>query len=350
MSMDLKDFFLATPMETPEFMKVPMRYFPKDIHDRYNLHEKLHNEYIYIKIKKGMYGLKQASILAYENLVKNLSQFGYQPIEQTDSFWRHNTRPTKFCLCIDDFGVKYFDKADINHLINSLQHNYKLSTDFSGRNYCGLTIDWHYANEFVDISMPGYVEKALTKFQHKPQLPQYSPHAYTRPQYGKTVQYAKGPDTSPATTTKETKHVQSVTGTFLYYSRALDPTMIVALNDIASVQANPTQNTIDKCKRLMDYAATYPNAKLRYFASDMVLHIDSDAAYLVQDNARSRIAGHYILSSYPSPAPSIPAPAPNAPILVECKTLRTVVASAAEAETAGLFHNCQVCIHIHRLL
>ena len=82
----------------------------------------------------------------------------------------------------------------------------------------------------------------------------------------------------------------------------------------------------------------------------MVLHVDSDAAYLVQDNARSRIAGYYILSTYPPPPPAIPQPAPNAPILVECKTLRTVVASAAEAETGGLFHNGQTIIHIRRLL
>ena len=216
MSMDLKDFFLATPMEKPEFMKVPKRYFPNDIQDKYNLHEKIHNDYVYIKIKMGMYGLKQAAILAYENLVKNLSKFGYEPIEQTDSFWRHKNRPTKFCLFIDDFGVKYFDKADINHLISSLQHNYKLSTDFSGYNYYELTINWNYANQFVDISMPGYIEKALTKFQHTPKIPQYSPHQYTRHQYGKTAQYTPGPDTSPATTKKETKHVQSVTCTFLY--------------------------------------------------------------------------------------------------------------------------------------
>ena len=100
----------------------------------------------------------------------------------------------------------------------------------------------------------------------------------------------------------------------------------------------------------MDYAATYPNANLRFFASDMILHIDSNAAYLVQDNARSRIAGIYILSSYPSPAPTIPNPAPNATILVECKTLRSVVASAVEAETGGLFHNGQVAIHLRHLL
>ena len=104
----------------------------------------------------------------------------------------------------------------------------------------------------------------------------------------------------------------------------------------------------------MTYAATYPNAKLQFFASNMILHIDSDASYLVQDYARSRIVGYYILSSYLQVAPTIPQPTPNAPILVECKTLRSVVAStsAAEAgiETGRLFHNGQTIIHICRLL
>ena len=82
----------------------------------------------------------------------------------------------------------------------------------------------------------------------------------------------------------------------------------------------------------------------------MILHVDSDAAYLVQDGARSRIAGHYILSFRPPPAPHILKKSPNAPILIECKTLRHVVASAAEAETGGLFHNAQTIIHLRVLL
>ena len=49
----------------------------------------------------------------------------------------------------------------------------------------------------------------------------------------------------------------------------------------------------------MDYAAPYTCAKLHFFASDMVLHVDSDVAYLVQPNAKSRIVGYYILSTYP---------------------------------------------------
>ena len=150
-------------MPRPEFMKVPYKYFPQDIRSKYKLQNLVYNDYIYIKIKKGMYGLKQAAVLAYENLIKNLAPFGYRPIPNTDSYWEHQQYPTKFCLCVDDFGVKFFDKRDINHLITALQTNYKISTDFQGKNYCGFTIDWHYNDGFVDISMPGYVTRSLGK-------------------------------------------------------------------------------------------------------------------------------------------------------------------------------------------
>ena len=42
----------------------------------------------------------------------------------------------------------------------------------------------------------------------------------------------------------ETITVQSITGSILYYARAVDPTMLPALNDIATQQAKPTQKTL----------------------------------------------------------------------------------------------------------
>ena len=130
----------------------------------------------------------------------------------------------------------------------------------------------------------------------------------------------------------------------MYYSRAVDPTMAPAINDISTEQSAATEDTISKCKMLLDYAATYPEAIIRYFASGMVLHIDSDAAYLVQKHARSRYAGHYYLSDHPPPAPAKPSPKPNGPILTVCKTLRGIMRSAAESETGGVFKNGQAAI------
>jgi hypothetical protein len=96
----------------------------------------------------------------------------------------------------------------------------------------------------------------------------------------------------------------------------------------------------------MDYAATHPLAIIRYHTSNMILHVDSDAAYLVQPNTRSRYAGHFFLSSNPPPLPAKPIPERNGAIITVCKTICNVVASAAEAETGGVYNNAQDAVII----
>ena len=60
MAADLKDFFLKTPMPHPEFMKIHRKYLPQEIIDAHNLEQKITLDgYIYIRIKRGMYGLKR---------------------------------------------------------------------------------------------------------------------------------------------------------------------------------------------------------------------------------------------------------------------------------------------------
>ena len=180
MTADIKDYFLATPMDRPEYTKVLYKHLPADIKQKYNLRTKVtSNNYIYIRIKKGIYGLKQAAILAYDNLQWRLKPFGYTHVTGTVGVWTHNTRQTIFFLCVDDFGIKYYSKDDAQHLINAIGSNYQYTTDWTGRNYCGLTLDWNYPAGYVDISMPGYLKKALKRLQHKQQVTsQYSPHAH----------------------------------------------------------------------------------------------------------------------------------------------------------------------------
>ena len=75
--------------------------------------------------------------------------------------------------------------------------------------------------------------------------------------------------------------------------------------------------------------------------------MDSDAAYLVLPYAKSQIAGFYHLTNhFSTQSPTFR----NCPILVECKTLKHVVTSAAEAETSALFHNAKTAIPIRRIL
>ena len=142
---DLKDFFLATPMKDPEYMLIHSKYFFNNIQMAYDIDTKIAPDgYVYIRIQKGMYGLKQAAVLAYNQLVNNLKPHGYLPCPFTTGLWCHTTRKTKFCLCVDDFGVKSFSDADKNHFLSTLQKYYDISVDDTGSNYLGLTMDWNY--------------------------------------------------------------------------------------------------------------------------------------------------------------------------------------------------------------
>ena len=138
--------------------------------------------------------------------------------------------------------------------------------------------------------------------------------------------------------------VQSVVRSFLYYGQAVDNTILPALNEISLHQASPTENTNEKNQMLLDYLNTFSDTKIRFYASDMQLFVDSDAAYLVAPKAKSRIAGFFYCSN------STVSPPLNGPIHVECKILRHVVTSATEAETAGLFFNCQTAIYLTHML
>ena len=98
---------------------------------------------------------------------------------------------------------------------------------------------------------------------------------------------------SPHLNKQETKYVQSPISIFLYYAQALYCTMLPAFNQMAVQRAQLIQNSMEKVQRLLDYVNTYSNTALRFYASDMQLLVDSDAAYLVLPKARSQIVGYF---------------------------------------------------------
>jgi hypothetical protein len=125
--------------------------------------------------------------------------------------------------------------------------------------------------------MPGYVSNVLSKFQHDaPKHPQHTPSRYITPVYGAKTQHATKDETPPLTAQK-CLTIQKVTGSVLYYARAVDPTVLMPLNNIAMEQTKVTEKTQAATNQLLDYLATHPDATIRYHASDMTLHIHSIA-------------------------------------------------------------------------
>jgi hypothetical protein len=107
--------------------------------------------------------------------------------------------------------------------------------------YSGMTLKWDYEKRTCDISMPGYVSNVPTKIQHSaPKNPQHTPSQYVTPVYVTKTQYATKDETSTLTA-EQCITIQKVTGSVLYYARAVDPTVLMPLNDIATKQTKVTE-------------------------------------------------------------------------------------------------------------
>ena len=148
------------------------------------------------------------------------------------------------------------------------------------------------------------------------------------------MQYGPEDNYSPLLPAKIINLVQQIVGNLLYYSIAVDPTMLAALISISAKQAKGTEKIYDDTLWLLNYAAMHPNATIRYTASDMVLHIHSDASYLSEPRARRRTGGHYFLGDI---LPDMPKPPTtrtrlNGPIHSMSRIMSNVMGSAAEAE------------------
>jgi hypothetical protein len=139
---------------------------------------------------------------------------------------------------------------------------------------------------------------------------------------------------------------QQVLGTLIYWEISFNPTNIPAISALASEQATATETTVKKLTQLVNYCATNPNATIQYAASDMVLHIHSDASYLSEPKAQIRIGVHLFLSSATNSTNHIH----NGPILTISTLYKNILSSVMEAEVAGTFVNAKEGMNVRNIL
>jgi hypothetical protein len=235
---------------------------------------------------------------------------------------------------VDDFAIKYIHDADLEHLLASLREVYVMTVDYTGSKYIGIDIHHDRQARTISLSMPNYVRKALERFNIQPaEHVTDSPLRYIPPSYGKAQQQYATSDESPPLSPDRVKLLQQIIGVFLYYARAVDSTMLMALSRFASQQSHATEQLFNDVQRFLQYACTWPIAILVYRASDMRLMVQSDASYLSEPNARSRAGGLFYMGNNNDTTVS---PVNGA---VECVSaiIKSVVSSAFEAEYAALF-------------
>jgi hypothetical protein len=183
--------------------------------------------------------------------------------------------------------------------------------------------------------MPGYVSNVLLEFEHpQPSKPEHQPHRHNPPQFRVKTQLTEPIDHSKPLSKSEVLCLQQITGKFLYYSRAVDPTMNVALSALASQQTKGTKQTEQDATKFLNYCSTHPNATIRYHASDMILKLHSDASYNSEPQARSHLGGHFYMGKRDSDQDT-----DQGAILATTAIMQSVLSSASEAEIGALYEN-----------
>lgn len=152
-SVDIKDFYLNTDLPESEYISMPFSLIPSDIVKDYNLSSKAHNNTVYAKVNKGMYGLPQAGKLANNDLVEHLKKGGYFPTKYTPGLFTNQQRTVQFALVVDDFGIKYTNQEDLNHFLQHLRKKYIITKD-DGERFNGITLKWNFKTSRLTLSLP----------------------------------------------------------------------------------------------------------------------------------------------------------------------------------------------------
>ena len=94
MTMDIKNFYLNTPLKWYEYLHLKVEDIPKDVQQEYQLQDKATQDgWVYVEVQKGMYGLPQAGLLA-QDLVTRLAKHGYEQNELIPGLWKHKKDPS----------------------------------------------------------------------------------------------------------------------------------------------------------------------------------------------------------------------------------------------------------------
>jgi hypothetical protein len=141
MCLDIKNFYLTARLDYFKYMKMPLSLFPLWIQEQYNMVALALDGCVHLEMRWAVWGLPQAGILANKRLRHKLAPFGYYEHTNTPRLWYHKMRPISFTLVVDDFGVKYVNKDDVDHLIASIKTTYMLTKDWTRNLYCGIALN-----------------------------------------------------------------------------------------------------------------------------------------------------------------------------------------------------------------
>ena len=188
---DAGNMYLASTLKDAQYVRFKLKQIPMSIQKQYQLQSLVDPQgYVYAKIKKALYGLKESGRIAHEDMIDHLASHRYYESKFTKGLFKHETRSISFTLVVDDFGIKWIKREDLDHLISALEQKYEMKVDMESKQYVGIDLLWDYTARTLTCTMDEYIATALQELQHlAPKQHFKGPSKAIQPQYGASIQY-----------------------------------------------------------------------------------------------------------------------------------------------------------------
>jgi hypothetical protein len=129
-TIDISNFYIQNYLKDYQYMRFHISMIPQGIINEYNLADiREADGWCYVEIRKATYGLKESGFIANQELKVVLAWQGYISSIVTLGLFTHKTREIASSLVVDDFGVKYGKKEDMDHLVKMLGDWYPIKVN-----------------------------------------------------------------------------------------------------------------------------------------------------------------------------------------------------------------------------
>lgn len=280
------------------------------------------------KLRKAMYGLKQAGRVWNSKLDQTLKSFGLKCSKMDPCIYHGDELNLIIAIYVDDFLIFYKNEEKLNNIKKLLSKKFRMKDIGVAKGCLGIRID--QAKDGINIDQQNYTEEILKRFQMDDCKPMNTP-------CDSNVKLSIEMDTEAADANELLKiPYQEAIGSLLYLSQGTRPDIAYAVNNVSRFNSNYTLSHWKGVKRIFRYLKSTINYKLFYSKGDELVAY-SDADWASEIDKRRSCTGYLLKMS-------------GGAVVWKSTHQKTIALSTAEAEYMALTATVQDVIWTTQLL
>jgi hypothetical protein len=212
----------------------------------------------FFRLKKSIYGLKQAAFVWFKLLSSVLRELGYSPVDASECVWDYGAKDGKalFAVHVDDYVHAFSNSTLDDRLVNKFKELWGVSGVGPLRWHLGMEIDY-IAGKYVTITQRTYVEKVLKRFGYEKMKPASTPMDSS---FVMSTNFAP----AEALNDDERKMYLEILGSLIYAAIMTRPDIANAVAQLGRSMSNPSKSHLGAAKRVLRYLAGTVDRGLKY--------------------------------------------------------------------------------------